>query len=129
MLKKNLIEVFVFGLLFTLVPFTNAQEKPVEKKDNKMMMQNDDMQNCMDKIASDENIREMMMQKMMKHSEGNSESQMKMCKMMMDNPEMHKMMMNMMNEKGMMQGNGMMKDGMMKDTTKTMKKSEHESHH
>jgi len=46
-----------------------------------------------------------------------------MCKMMMDNPEMHKMMMKMMH------GEGMMKHDMMKDSSKTMDKSEHESHH
>ena len=122
MLKKNLIAVFVLALLFAFVPFINAQEKSTEKKESKMM-QDEDMQKCMDKIAFDEHMRGMMMQKMMDHTISDSSGMMQMCKMMMDNHEMHKMMMKMMH------GEGMMKHDMMKDSSKTMDKSEHESHH
>ena len=51
MFKRNLIVVFVLGLLFIFVPFINAQEKAAEKKESKMMMQDGDMQKCMDKIG------------------------------------------------------------------------------
>jgi len=139
MLKKNLIVVFVFGLLLVFVSSLNAQETTTkENKDNKMMMQNGDMQMCMDKIAADSTMRMQMMNKMMNYTKGDKEDMMQMCKTMMDNPGMHKTMMNMMNSEGMM-GDGMMnqksccmgkKDSdMMKDSTKTMDKSEHKSHH
>ena len=96
MFKRNLIAVFVLGLLFTFVTSINAQEKQIEKKEGKMMMQDENMQKCMDKIATDSTMRMQMMSKMMDHSKGDKEAMMQMCKMMMDNPEMHKMMMNMM---------------------------------
>lgn len=80
----------------------------------KMMMQDKDMQKCMDKIAADSTMRIQMMDQ----CKGDKVAMIKMCKQMMDNPEMHKMMM-----KG-----GMMKHKMMDDSTKTMDRSEHESH-
>jgi len=73
MLKKNLIAVFVLALLFAFVPFINAQEKSTEKKESKMM-QDEDMQKCMDKIAFDEHMRGMMMQKMMDHTISSSKT-------------------------------------------------------
>lgn len=128
MLKKNMIAVFILGFLFTFATSINAQEKPIEKKESKMMMQDGDMQQCMNKIAADSTMRMQMMSKMMDQSKGDSDGMMQMCKTMMDNPEMHKMMMKMMNDKGMMK-DGMMKHDMMSDSTKTMNKSDHESHH
>jgi len=127
MFKRNLIAVFVLGLLFTFVTSINAQEKPIEKKENKMMMQDGDMEKCMDKIAADGQMRDMMMNKMMEHMKADSSGMMQMCKMMTDNPEMNKMRINMMGD--MTKDCGMMKDKMIKDSTKTMNKSEHESHH
>ena len=73
----------------------------------------------MDKIASDEHMRGMMMQKMMDQTKDDSSGMMQMCKIMIDNPGIHSMMMKMMHGEG----------GMMQDSTKTMNKSEHESHH
>ena len=46
---------------------------------------------------------------------------------MMENQEMKKTMMEKMHSGGMMEG-GMTKHNMMNDSTKTMNKSEHESH-
>jgi len=103
---------------FTL---TNAQEKPSEKKDMQTMMQHNDMQNCMDKIAADSTMRMQMMNMMMTKCKNDKEGMMQMCKTMIDNPDMHNTMMKMMNDKGMMQ-DGMMKHNMMGDSTKTMKK-------
>lgn len=128
MLKINLIAVIIMGSLIAFAPALNAQETQAETKESKMMMQQEDMQKCMDKIASDKQMRGMMMQKMMDHTKSDSSGMMQMCKMMMDNPEMHKMMMmKMMHGEGMM--DGMMKHDMMGDSTKTMNKSDHKSHH
>ena len=126
MFKRNLIAVFVLGLLFTFATSINAQEKPIEKKENKMMMQDGDMEKCMDKIAADGQMRDMMMNKMMEHMKADSSGMMQMCKMMTDNPEMNKMRINMMGD--MKKDCGMMKDKMKKDSTKTINKSEQESH-
>jgi len=127
MLNKNLIAVIILGLLFTIVSTINAQEKPIESKEMKMMMQDEDMQKCMDKIAADSSMRMQMMNMMMNKCKNDKEGMMQMCKTMIDNPEMHKTMMEKMHSGGMMEG-GMMKHNMMSDSTKTMQKSEHESH-
>ena len=74
MIKNNLFMVFVLGILFAIVPNINAQEKTMEKKENKMMMQDENMQKCMDKIAADSTMRMQMMDKMMNHCKGNKES-------------------------------------------------------
>jgi len=116
MFIKNLVVVFILGLIFTFVSSVNAQEKPTEKKENKMMMQHDNMQKCMDQIAADSTMRMQMMDKMMDHNKGDKDAMMKMCKKMMDNPEMHRMMAK------MMQSEGMMKQDMMADSTKIMNK-------
>ena len=116
MFYKNLVVVFILGLIFTFVSSLNAQEKPTEIKENKVMMQHDKMQKCMDQIAADSTLRMQMMDKMMAHNKGDKDAMMKMCKKMMDNPEMHKMMLN------MMQSEGMMKQDMMADSTKVMNK-------
>lgn len=128
MLKNNLIAVFILGFLFTFVSSINAQEKPTEKKESKMMMQDDNMQKCMEKISADSTMRMQMMNMMITKCKDDKEGMMQMCKTMMDNPDMHKMMMKMMHSEGMMEG-GMMKHDMMSDSTKTINKSDHESHH
>jgi len=128
MLNKNLVVVIILGLLFTIVSTVNAQEKPIESKEMKMMMQDEDMQKCMDKIAADSTMRMQMMDKMMGQCKGDKEAMMKMCKQMMDNPEMHKMMMMKMHSEGMMEGQ-MMKHKMMCDSTKTIEKPDSDSLH
>lgn len=95
--------------------------------DMQTTMQHDDMQKCMGQIAADSTMRMQMMDKMMEKCQGDKEAMMKMCKKMMDNPEMHKTMMKIMHDEGMMK-DGKMKHDMMSDSTKTMQKSEHESH-
>lgn len=126
MSKKNFLIISILTVFLMAAMITNAQEKPTEMKESKMMMQHDDMQTCMDKIAADSTMRMQMMDKMMDQCKGDKKGMMQMCKMMMDNPEMHKTMMKMMKDKGMMK-DGMMKHDMMEnkmkmDSTKTMKK-------
>ncbi len=127
MSKKNFLIISILTVFLSAVTLTNAQEKPSGKKDMQTMMQHDDMQNCMDKIAADSSMRMQMMNMMMNKCKNDKEGMMQMCKKMMDNPEMHKTMMEKMHSGGMMEG-GMMKHNMMNDSTKTMDKAEHESH-
>lgn len=128
--EKFVKKYFLFVAVLTAVFFAatlivNAQEKPEGKNETKMTMQQEDMEECMDKIAANSTMRMQMMDKMMQHTKGDTTSMIQMCEMMMDNPEMHKMMMKMMHD-GMMDGKIMNHD-MMKDSTKN--KSDHESHH
>ncbi len=130
MLRKNLLTLFLVIGLLPAVLITYAQEKASNKSEQQTQVINKDVHECMDKIASDSTMSNMMMQKMMAKKSGNKMEMMQMCKTMMNNPEMHKMMMEMMGNMGgdMMKG-GMMKGGMMPDSAKAMNKSEHESHH
>jgi hypothetical protein len=122
--------ITLVAFLFIVVGATYAQdEKNVEEPVMKMndAMSDSTMTNCMDKIASDDGSRTMMMQKMMKSVEGDKMAMKEMCKTMMDNPEMKSMMKDMM-------GGDMMKDGgMMKDKSNSNDEggsnSTHESHH
>jgi hypothetical protein len=129
MINKNLAAVIILGLLFTFVPTINAQEKPIETKEMKMMMQDEDMQKCMDKIAADSTMRMHMMDKMMGQCKGNKEAMMQMCKKMMDNPEMQTMMKKKMQSEGMMEGQMMKHKMMMSDSTKTIEKPDSDSLH
>ncbi|GBD92141.1 hypothetical protein BMS3Abin04_02875 [bacterium BMS3Abin04] len=129
MFNKNFLFVTIFGLLFFMAATFTAQDKPSEKKADQTSMQ---MNKCMDKIASDEHMRGEMMTKMMDQTKGDSASMMKMCKTMMDDPEMHSMMKEMMgkmmgNMDGKMMGN--MDGKMMPDSTKVMNESSHDAHH
>jgi len=128
MSKINFLIISILTVFLAAGTITNAQDKPSEKKDMQTMIQHDDMQKCMDKIAADSTMRMQMMNMMMNKCKDDKEGIMQMCKTMMDNPEMHKTMMKMMNDKDMMK-DGMMKHDMMSDSTKTKNKSDHESHH
>lgn len=112
MLKKYFIFLFASSFLFLLSSSVNAQEREPKVDRN--------TQNCMEKIAADSTLRVQMMNIIMERTHGNKEAMMSMCKTMMDNPEMHKTMMNMMKKDGKMQ-DGMepnMKHEMMNDSAK-----------
>jgi len=127
MSKKNFLIISILTVFWAAFNLTNAQEKHSEKKDMQTMMDHEGMQNCMDKIAADSTMRMKMMNMMMNKCKNDKKGMMQICKTMMDNPEMHKTMMEKMHCGGIM-GGGMMKHNMMNDSTKTMDKSEHESH-
>ena len=136
MLFKRIISSAMVVFLFSTSLVLFAQEKNTEKKMDHSMMQEKDMSKCMDKVASDEHMRGEMMDKMMEHTKNDSSGMMQMCKLMMDNPEMHSMMMKMMSDKSMehkdMDHKGMMmKDKKMKHDKEPEGKnnSEHEDHH
>ncbi|RIK60087.1 hypothetical protein DCC62_28350 [candidate division KSB1 bacterium] len=79
------------------------------------MIQDSSMVNAMmDNIASNSHMRMKMMQKMMHHAKADSTGMMQMCKTMMDDQEMHVMMMKMMGT-GTMTNGGMMKHGKMQE--------------
>ena len=117
MLNKNLVAIIILGILFTFVSSINAQDKPIEQKDSKMTMQDEEMQKCMDKIAADSTMRMQMMDKMMDHCKGDKQSMSKMCKMMKT-----------MQCKCMMEC-GMMENKMKCDSTKTIEQANPDSHH
>ena len=114
MSKKNFLIMSILIVLLAPVSLTNAQEIPSDKKDTQTIMSHDDMQKCIDKIAADSTLRMQMMDKMMMHHKLNKESMMQMCKMMMEGEGMMKC--------------GMMKHNMMCDSIKTMEKTDHDSH-
>jgi len=122
------------AVFFTATIIVSAQEKPTEKKEHKMMQQ-EDMEKCMDKIAADDHMSKMMMDKLLEHSKTDTAALMDMCKTMMSNSDMHKMMMNkpemrkMMMD--MMHGEGMMKHDMKDEKNDSLMKkdTEHKSHH
>jgi len=143
MLNRKLFYIVVivaisFIALGTSIAQETKEEKPVMKMKTMMSDSTNTMiNNCMDKISSDEGMRSMMMQKMMDKSNGDEEGMMEMCKTMMDNPEMMKMMKKMMGENSDMMKDGdmhdkMMKEGMMQkdnDNSDSDNGNAHESHH
>ena len=114
MSKKNFLIISILTVFLAAFTLTNAQEKPSEKKDMQTMMEHEGMQNCKDKIAADSTMRMQMMNMMMNKCKNDKKGMMQMCKTMMDNPEMHKTMMEKMHSGGMMEC-GMMKHNMMND--------------
>jgi len=137
MKTKNVASLIALvAFLFIAVGSSYAQEeKNVEKPVMKMneAMSDSTMTNCMDKIASDDGSRTMMMQKMMESVEGDKMAMKEMCKTMMDNPEMKAMMKEMMGGDMMKDGKMMQDGGMMKDKSNSNdeggSESTHESHH
>ena len=74
MSKINFLIISILTVFLAAGTITNAQDKPSEKKDMQTMIQHDDMQKCMDKIAADSTMRmqmmndkDMMKDGMMKH--------------------------------------------------------------
>lgn len=104
---------YVLLILFFMVSFgsaVNGQNMPGEKKENQSGMgMGSSMQNCMEQIASDSTMRKEMMTKIMDKMHGDTTAMRQMCMKMMNNPEMHKMMMKMMHD-GMGGMGGMMND-------------------
>jgi hypothetical protein len=115
MSKKNFLIMSILIVFLASVSLTNAQEKPSEKKDTQTIVQHDDIQKCMDKIAADSTLSMQMMDKMMMHHKCNKECMMQMCKMKTEGEGMMKC--------------GMMKHSMMCDSIETMEKPDHDSHH
>ena len=122
------------AVLFALFASASGQDMKQMGKDEHKQMQimemvkdSSMMDMMMDRIASDEHMRTMMMEKMMLHAKADSGSMMAMCGKMMDDSDMHSMM------KKMMDG-GTMRHGMMKMKPTDRKKGQtekqdHKDHH
>ncbi len=136
MLSIKGISLLVVGLFILSAGLVLAQEEQALNSSDKIMHEKIEdgsaMNMCMETIASDANNRDQMLNKMMGKCSGDNEALMQMCKTMMDNPEMHSMMMKMMGGE-MMKDGKMMHDGIMKDKSNSNDEggnnSEHESHH
>ncbi|HEX2977156.1 MAG TPA: hypothetical protein VHO68_14570 [Bacteroidales bacterium] len=119
-MKRNIISILT--ALFFLFAFqavngqaenTNTQIGSTKDKQTGMGMSGS-LQNCMDQIASDSTMRGQMMSRMLERMHGDSAGMQQLCRKMMDNPDMRKTMMKMMNRSGMgsvMQGQGSMGQG------------------
>jgi hypothetical protein len=118
MRAKNLISVMILFFYFLSFSVAHGQQQKQGNDENQPMGSRSQMQKCIDAIASDSTSRMEMMSRMMEQVRGDSSGMKQMCKKMMQDPEMQKMMMNMMHGEGM---GGMMKDDMensMKDREK-----------
>lgn len=117
MAGKKLSGILVFVFLLMSATVMNAQVDQTEKDKSKQSgmgggMISSSMQECMNQIASDSQLRKEMMTKMMDQVKGDTSSMRQMCNEMMKDPEMHKMMMKMMHQEGSSGMGGMMKDKM-----------------
>lgn len=103
-----LVALFVFSLAGHAQEKRGGQEEKMptmaqDKKARMMEMMQDStmMKMMMEHVAKDEHLREMMMQKMMKSAKSDTSKMMEMCKMMMQDENMHRMMMK--GNRGMME--------------------------
>lgn len=130
---KKLIGVLITVGLFMFSGTALAQDKGMMpgKHAEMMEMMKDStmMKQMMENIASNDQMRNMMMQKMMASVKGDSTKMMEMCKMMMGDHDMHGMMMKMMGKDGMMNHDMMHKKSTADTTEKNGKAPEHKSHH
>lgn len=117
-MKRTIFAAITVSLMVLFVAACQ-QYKPEAKQTDEQkqvhmteMLQDSSMVNMMmDRIASNSQMRMMMMQKMMHHAKADSTGMMQMCKTMADDKEMHAMMMKMMGH-GTMTNGGMMKHDM-----------------
>lgn len=130
LLPTLMIAVFV-GLLF-VSGNTLAQEKETSSHGQMMQMMQDSsaMKMMMKHIATDENMRRMMMQEMMAAVQNDSTGMKQMCRMMMENSDMHSSMMKMMDgkKKGCMSKDGKMKHEMEEKEDHHEKKKDDDHH-
>ncbi|HLP72603.1 MAG TPA: hypothetical protein VK155_06850 [Bacteroidales bacterium] len=116
--------LFQFAILLFLIPFSlvNAQENKSVQKENRQsgMGMPSDIQSCMHQIAADSTMRMEMVSRMMDNMKGDSAAMRQFCRKIMGNSEMHRAMMQMMQNMEMNDSGGM--GGMMKhDVTDDIK--------
>src|SRR5512133_3080737 len=113
--------LFQFALVLLLVPsLVNAQGNKAVQKDKRPsgMGMPSDVQSCMQQIAADSTMRMEMVSHIMNSMKGDSAAMRQFCRKLMGNSEMHRAMMQMMqnqemNDTGGMKG--MMKEGVRND--------------
>lgn len=128
-MKRLTFAALIAGLLVLFVAAAAQEKKIDEKKHQQMMqmMQDSTMMNMMmEHIAENDHMRGMMMGKMMEACKSDTSKMMGICKMMMEDEDMHVIMMKMMEC-------GEMKDEMMEKKPDSMQKQDkkegHEQHH
>lgn len=136
MLKKYLFVISICALFLSTFVITFAQESKTEKIDSKIT-QHDDMQKYMEIIAADSSMRIQMMNSMIKNSEGNENAMMGIGKSMIQNPEMNKVLANLMKDDAMiisdtiedikLKDDGLSKEKMKMERTKTIQKPKYDS--
>ncbi|HLN22036.1 MAG TPA: hypothetical protein VK213_13165 [Bacteroidales bacterium] len=102
-------------LFLIIAGVAQAQENKTEKESKGSvgmgMGMDAGIQSCMDQIVTDKSLSKEMMTRIMDNMKGDTAAMKDMCRTMMKDPEMHKMMMDMMNKGGMGSGMGnMMED-------------------
>ena len=98
MLKKYLFTIAIFAIFLQTFVITYAQENKTEKIASEIT-QNEDMQKNMESIASDGTLRVQMINLMIQNCEGDKNALMEIGRTMINNPEMHVMIKEMMNKK------------------------------
>ncbi|MFQ5752971.1 MAG: hypothetical protein ACE5HI_13340 [bacterium] len=94
---KSFTILTISASLFLFIVAATAQEKKMDENMHKQMMQDSTMMNMMmEHIAKDDHMRMQMMGKMMAACKSDTSKMMGMCKMMMEDKDMHGMMMKMM---------------------------------
>ena len=104
MKTKNLVVVF-FLMIFVTAAYAQ-EDKSGKKAGEPSGMGMSKVEDCMDQIAADKDMRMQMMNRMMDQVKNDTTSMKDFCRTMMKDPQMHSMMMRMMNESGMGKGQG-----------------------
>ncbi|HEX2920793.1 MAG TPA: hypothetical protein VHO50_06475 [Bacteroidales bacterium] len=97
MKNLNVLKLSFFLLFIMFVSVDNGQVNQDNKVKNQGMGARS-MQECMTEIATDKTLRTEMMTMMMENMKGDTASMGQVCREMMKDPEMHRIMMQMMNE-------------------------------
>lgn len=112
--------MMAFAILLMSGAVMNAQVNQSGSKESQGMgkgmgMGSGSMQECMNQIASDSTMRNEMFTKLMDNMKGDTTAMKHMCRKMMNDPDMHEVMMKMMTQEGSGgMGGRMMKGGTMK---------------
>ncbi|MGE5419636.1 MAG: hypothetical protein ACM3UT_05590 [Chloroflexota bacterium] len=106
MKTKNVAGVMAFVVFLMAASVMNAQvNQPVRDKESQGMgkgmgMGSGSMAECMNQIAADSTMRNEMFTKLLDKTKGDTTAMKQMCRQMMNNPDMHVMMMEMMHKEG-----------------------------
>jgi predicted hydrolase (HD superfamily) len=106
-MKRYLFIVIIAAIGIMILAVTSLpQEKqrtmnvnPNQMQIMEIMRDSSSVNNIMDRMASDSGMRTKLMNKMISRVHGDSSGMMQICKMIMDNKEMHSIMMKMINRK------------------------------
>src|SRR5512133_1026968 len=116
MKTKKFAGALAFVVLLMSATVMNAQvnqtgrDKESQGMGKGMGMGSGSMQECMNQIAADSTMRKEMFTRLMDNMKGDTTAMKQMCRQMMNDPDMHEMMMKMMHQEGSGGMGGRMKD-------------------